>query len=234
MKKFSSVAGAGITALALGLALVGCGSDSSNEAGSSSETSSAEETTSEAAESDAPDPALPAGPNETIQDYIAQNGIEETGVKPGDPGSPTVTLPVPPGWQQRNDLPEAPYGAIFFPGTAVPANPPRVLALMSKLSGDVDPEAILEYAPGELRNMPGWAPMNEGVRGKQTGFDALQIAGTYEIDGKKGLIAQKTVVIPADDGVFVLQLNGYSDEGEVGLLGQATSAIDTQMNIEAP
>lgn len=231
MKKFSSVAGAGLTALALGLALVGCGSDSSNEAASSSETSAAE-TTSEAAESTEPAPS--AGPNETIQDYIAQNDIQETGVTRGAPGSPTVTLPVPPGWQQRTDLPEAPFGAIFFPGSAVPANPPRVLALMSKLTGDVDPEKILEYAPGELQNMPGWVPMNAGVRGQQTGFDAVQVAGTYEIDGQKGLIAQKTIVIPADDGVFVLQLNGYSDEQETGVLGQATSAIDTQMNIEAP
>lgn len=235
MKKLTSVAGAGITALALGLALVGCGSDSSTEATSSSTASSAEEETSTTStEAAAPTPAKPAGQNETIQDYIVQNDIQESGVKRGAPGAPTVNLPVPPGWQQRDDLPEAPYGAIFFPGSAVPDNPPRILALMSKLTGDVDTNTLLQYAPGELQNMPGWTPMNQGVRGQQNGFDAFQIAGGYEIDGRKGMIAQKTIVIPADDGVFVLQLNGYADESELGILGQATQAIDVQMNIVAP
>lgn len=234
MKKLTSVAGAGITALALGLALVGCGSDSSTEATSSSTTSSVEEETSTtSAEAASPTPAQPAGANETIQDYIVQNGIQESGVKRGDPGTPTVNLPVPPGWQQRDDLAEAPYGAIFFPGSAVPGNPPRILALMSKLTGDVDTEKLLQYAPGELQNMPGWQPMNPGTRNQLSGFEAFQIAGAYEIDGRKGMIAQKTVVIPADDGVFVLQLNAYADQSEAPLLGDATALIDQQTKITA-
>jgi hypothetical protein len=232
MKKLTSVAGAGITALALGLALVGCGSESSTEASSSSETGSAQEETS--ATSEAADPSTPAeaaGPNETIQDYIVQNNIEEAAVKPGDPGTPAVDLPVPSGWQKRDDIAEAPYGALVFPGTKVPDNPPRVLALMSKLTGDVDPAALLKYAPGELKNMPGWQPMNQGAPSQQSGFEAIQIAGTYDAGGKKGLIAQKTVVIPAEGSVYVLQLNAYADETEVATLGQATRVIDEQMTI---
>ncbi|AQA02081.1 hypothetical protein BVC93_06170 [Mycobacterium sp. MS1601] len=231
MKKFTSVAGAGVTALALGLALVGCGSDSSTEATSSS--SSAEESTAEStsAAAESTEPAAPAGPNETIQDYIVSNGIQESTVKRGDPGVPVVNMPVPPGWQQRDNIPEAPFGAIVFTGTAVPANPPRILALMSKLTGDVDPQAILDYAPGELENMPGWQPMNPGTRNQLSGFDAFQIAGAYAIDGRKGMIAQKTVVIPADDGVYVLQLNAYSDEQEAPVLGNATQVIDEQTTI---
>jgi Probable lipoprotein LpqN len=232
MNKLTSVAGAGITALALGLALVGCGgSDSTTEATSSSATSSAEEETSTTTEEAEPTtPAEAAGPNETIQDYVKENGFQETVIKRGEPG-PTVDLPVPDGWQQTDQLPEAPYGAIVYTGSAVPNNPPRILALMSKLTGDVDPAAILDYAPGELKNMPGWAPANEGQRNTLSGFEASQTAGAYEIDGKKGLIAQKTVVIPADDGVYVLQLNAYSDASEAQVLGQATEIIDQQTTI---
>ena len=130
MNKLTSVAGAGITALALGLALVGCGgSDSTTEATSSSATSSAEEETSTTTEEAEPTtPAEAAGPNETIQDYVRENGFQETVIKRGDPG-PTVDLPVPDGWQQTDQLPEAPYGAIVYTGSAVPNNPPRILEI---------------------------------------------------------------------------------------------------------
>lgn len=237
--KLTSVAGAGITALALGLALVGCGSDSSTEststeATSTEATSSAEETSespSPAAESSTP--SVPAGPNETIQDYIAANGIQEQAVARDQPGVPVVNLPVPPAWEARDNIPEAPFGAIVFPGTQVPDNPPRVLALMSKLTGDVDPDAILEYAPGELENLPGWQPMNQGSRNQLSGFDAFQIAGAYEIDGREGMIAQKTVVIPAADGVYVLQLNAYASQQETEVLEAATQFIDEQTTITA-
>lgn len=228
MKNLTSVAGAGVTALALGLALVGCGSDSSTEATSSSPSSSAAEATSSVEEPTTE--AEAAGAVETIQDYIAENNIQETAIKRGDPG-PTINLPVPPGWQQTDKLPGSPYGAVIFPEGTVPSNPPRILAVLSKLTGDVDPEKILEYAPGELLNMPGYTPGNEGERNTLAGFDAFQLGGTYAIEGKKGMIAQKTVVIPADDGVYVLQLNAYSDESEAGILAEATSVIDEQTTI---
>ncbi|MGB3482004.1 MAG: LpqN/LpqT family lipoprotein [Mycobacterium sp.] len=234
MKKFTSVAGAGVTALALGLALVGCGSNSDTEATGSSETTSAEETTGaedeEAAPTETSDAALPAGPNQTIPDFIRQNGLQESAVRRGDPG-PTVNIPVPAGWRQTDQLPEAPYGAIVYPESAVPNNPPRILALMSKLTGDFDPAEILDYAPGELENMPGYQGANDGVRDTLSGFESVQLGGTYEIDGKKGMIAQKTVVIPAEDGAYVLQLNAYSDESESSILAEATNIIDAQTTI---
>jgi hypothetical protein len=229
MKKLTSVAGAGITALTLGLALVGCGgSDSSTEATSS--TSGAEESSTSSEEAAATTPAEAAGPKETIQDYVKQNDIQEVAVQPGDPMAPTIALPVPTGWQQTDQLPNAPFGAIVFTQSKVPDNPPRVLALMSKLVGDVDTQALLDYAPGELQNMPGWVG-NEGKRITLSGYDAFQIGGTYEIDGKKGMIAQETVVVPAEDGVFVLQLNAYSDQSEAQILTDATITIDNEVVI---
>lgn len=226
MKKFTSVAGAGITALALGLGLVGCGSDSSTEASSSSATSSEEETSSTP-------PPPPSSPTESIADYITKNGLEETAVRPGEAGAPTVNLPVPPGWQRRDDIPEAPFGAFVFPGSAVPASPPRILALMSKLTGDVNPEDLLQYAPGELRRLPGWQPIDEGSPGELMGFDTAQVAGSYQTGPTRGVIAQKTVVVPAEDGAYVLQLNAYGDETEAGILTQGIQAIDQQMAVIA-
>jgi hypothetical protein len=40
-----------------------------------------------------------AGPNPTIASYIKDNNIQEAPVKRGDPGSPTIDLPVPDGWE---------------------------------------------------------------------------------------------------------------------------------------
>ncbi|MGB3480773.1 MAG: LpqN/LpqT family lipoprotein [Mycobacterium sp.] len=228
MKSLTSVAGAGITALAVSLALVGCGSDSSTEADNSTVTASAEGETST---TERPEPAPPASPDETIQDYIVKNGLRESSVSPGDAGSPTVNLPVPPGWQRRDDLPEAPYGAFFYPTSAVPANPPRILVLMSELTGDVDPNDLLQYAPGELRGMPGFVPTNEGSRSQLMGFESAQVAGTYLAGGRNGVVAQNTIVIPADDGAFVLQLNAYADETEAGIVSQGIQAFDQQMAI---
>jgi hypothetical protein len=218
MKRLSAVAGAGITVVAMSLALVGCGSDTKTEEKTSAEKTTTSETTTskETTTSAAPTPEA-AGPNKTIQDYIKENNIQETVIKRGDPG-PTIDLPVPDGWKATDSLPEAPYGAIVYEKTEAPDNPPRILAIFSKLTGNVDPREILALAPGELRNLPGY----DGP---------TVIGGTYEQDGKKGMIAQKTVVIPADDGVYVLQLNAYSTEAEANILMDGTSVIDEQTKI---
>ena len=101
-----------IAAVALGLSLAGCGSDTKTEpSGKESTTSSEATSTSGAAPST---PAKPAGQNYTIVDYIRDNGIVETPVKRGDPGSPTIDLPVPPGWAEAGSrTPKWAYDAIL-------------------------------------------------------------------------------------------------------------------------
>ncbi len=90
--------GTAIAVVALGLALAGCGSDTK----SAPSVVGVEQQLSRAASRAAPRrprrQRQPAGKNETIADYIKQNGITETPVKRGDPGSPTIDLPVPAGW----------------------------------------------------------------------------------------------------------------------------------------
>ena len=150
----------------------------------------------------------------------------------GDPGSPTIDLPFPPGWADAgNRTPEWAYGAILATDPAMAQDPPTIIALVSKLTGNVDPAKILEYAPGEIKNLPGYDGAKEGSPSTLGGFDATQIGGTYTKGGVKRAIAQKTVVIPGQDGLYVLQLNADGTEDQMGALMDATSVIDEQTTI---
>ena len=228
MRTHTTAGGAAIVLLALGLALSGCGSDSKSGDSSSSSKASSSASSSSAA----PTPA--AGANPTIADYIKEKGITETPVKRGDPGSPTVNLPTPEGWVDAGaKTPEGAYGTIYFADPAMAADPPSITAIMSKLTGDVDPAQIFKLAPGELKNLPGYENAGDGSDAKLGGFDAYQVGATFVKDGAKRLIAQKTVVIPAADGngIFVLQLNATGTEDQIQPLMDATSKIDEQTTI---
>jgi hypothetical protein len=110
-------------------------------------------------------------------------------------------------------------------------DPPSVIALVSKLTGNVDPAKILQYAPGEIKNLPGYDGAAEGTPSTLGGFDATQIGGTYTKHGVKRAIAQKTVVIPGRNGLYVLQLNADGTEDQMGALMDATNVIDKQTTI---
>ncbi|HEX2284345.1 MAG TPA: LpqN/LpqT family lipoprotein [Mycobacterium sp.] len=219
-----------IAAVALGLGLAGCGSDTKSEPTAKETTTEATTTTTGAA---APTTsAQAAGPNYTIVDYIRDNGITEAPVKRGDPGSPTINLPFPAGWEDAGPrAPQWAYGAIISTDPAMAQDPPTIIALVSKLTGNVDPAKILEFAPGEIKNLPGYEGADTGSPSTLGGFDATQIGGTYTRDGVKRAIAQKTVVIPGQDGLFVLQLNADGREEQMTALMDATSVIDEQTTI---
>ncbi|OBA87511.1 hypothetical protein A5662_26010 [Mycobacteriaceae bacterium 1482268.1] len=213
--------GIAILAVVLGLGLAGCGSDEKKAA----------PTTSSSTAAAAPSPQAPKPT--TIPDYIKQNGIKETPVKRGEPGTPEINLPTPAGWEDlAPQTPQWAWGGIKF--TADPAmadNPPTIIALVSKLQGNVDPAKILEYAPGEMKNLPNYQGNGVGSASKLGGFDAWQVGGMYTKDGVKHAVAQKTVTIPAADGLFVLQLNAEGTEDQMGVLMDATKVIDEQTTI---
>jgi hypothetical protein len=218
-----------VAAIAVGIGLSGCGSDTKSEPTTSKETSATSETTTSKA---APSTSAQAGANKTIVDYIKENGIVETPVHRGDAGSPTIDLPFPPGWEDAgNRTPEWAYGAMLATDPAFAQDPPTIIALLSKLAGNVDPAKILEFAPGEIKNLPGYEGSQEGSPSTLGGFDATQIGGTYVKNGVKRAIAQKTVVIPGQDGLYVLQLNADGTEDQMGALMDATSVIDEQTTI---
>ena len=225
MKKLRA-GGIAILALAVGLGLSGCGSDDKKvEASSSSSTSSSA--------SQAPKSREAAKPNLTIPDYIKQNAITESPVKRGDPGSPEINLPLRPGWEDMGPgtPPWAWSGMKFTGDPAMAASPPTIIALLSKLQGNVDPAKILEFAPGEMKNLPGYEGDGVGSASQLGGFDAWQVGGTYVKGSAKHAVAQKTVVIPGADGLFVLQLNADGTEDQMGVLMDATGVIDEQTTI---
>jgi hypothetical protein len=219
-----------VAAIAIGIGLSGCGSDTKSEPSTSKQTSAESSTTPSKA---APTSSAPAAvPNKTIVDYIKENGIVESPVHRGDPGSPTIVLPFPPGWEDAGSrTPGWAYAAIVSSDPAMAQDPPTIIALVSKLTGNVDPAKILEYAQGEIKNLPGYDGAAEGSPSTLAGFDATQIGGTYTKDGVKRAIAQKTVVIPGQDALYVLQLNADGTEDQMGALMDATSVIDEQTTI---
>jgi len=219
---------AAIATAALGLTLVGCGSD--NKSGTNATSSSTSTSASAPATSSATSTAPGAQAHKTIADYISDNKITETPVHRGDPG-PTVNLPMPAGWKVAEGDTGTSYGGIVLAQPANPADPPTIVAQLSKLTGDVDQAKLIQYASGDLQNLPGY----DGSAGNAStlgGFQAWQLSGSYTKNGTKRTAAQKTVVIPAQGAVFVLELDADSLDSDQGVLMDATDVIDDQTTIK--
>jgi hypothetical protein len=224
MNKTMTVTTAGLAAFAMCFALAGCNSGDKTESKTmtSSSTSASATTSSETSPT-----AGAAGKHMTIRDYIKENNVTEQAVKRGDPTAPKIDLPTPPGWKDAGRAtPEWAWGAIVYTNPGANADPPSVIAIVSKLTGNVDPAKVLEYAPGELQNLTDFEPLSEPTKTTLSGFDAVQLGGTYKKDGKQRLVGQKTVVIPGQDGLYVLQMNADAPKGQEGPLMDATSVID--------
>ncbi len=127
--------------------------------------------------------------------------------------------------------PDWAYGAIVYDTPADPNDPPDMYAIASKLTGNVNAADILDDAPAQLQDLTDFKQLAEPTRSTLSGFDAVEYAGTYTNEGTKRFVAQKTVVVPAKDGLFVLQLNGESLEAEQDVVLDATKTIDEQTTI---
>jgi serine/threonine-protein kinase len=166
----------------------------------------------------------------TIADYIKENRIAETIVHRGDPGAPVITVPMPPGWfDATTRLQPPPYFAIVHETPGNP-DPPTVRTLVSKLQGDVDIQRLLDYAPNELKNLPG-AEVQQNTLGKVDGLDAVQVRGTYLNEGQRRVVAQTTVVIPSPSGLYIFQANGNTAEPFANTLDDVMAAINNETKI---
>ena len=220
MKKITTVASA---AAAVGLVLVGCAPPSEQ---ASTATASPAPTVFQSAET---------GQNTTLHKYIVDNKIAEVPFKATDPGTPVIDFPFPPDWSDAGDqTPDWAYGAIVYDKPKDPADPPFMTAIASKLTGNVDPAKILEYAPGQLNDLPEFKEISAPERDSLGGFDAIDYAGTYTWEGKPRVIGQQTIVIPGKDSLFVLQLNADAPEGEEQVVIDAAKIISEQTKITAP
>ena len=223
MKMLAAVTGVAIAA-ALSFGLPGCGSASkSNPTGTAATKSPAKP---------APRSGNAPGPNPTITTYIQDNDIAETQVHRGDPGAPTINLPFPAGWADAGqDTPDWAYDAIVFNGPHSKDYTPSIVAVVSKLTGNVDAQKIIGLAPGELNNLTDFRPTDPGSTSTLAGFPGYQLSGTWVQDGQTKIVAQKTVVVAGKDGVYVLQLNSDGLENQTDIVGPATDIIDRQTTV---
>ncbi len=234
--KRTAITGTAAIAATVTVLLSGCGSDTKTAPSTSTAASGTTGSSATAAPSSKPKVAPrdegAKGPNPTIASYIQENNIQETPVKRGDAGSPTIDLPVPDGWEPAGDnTPDWAYGAIVYTGPEGAEYTPSIVALVSKLTGNVDPQKIIDLAPGELNNLPGWKPMNAGATSTLGDYPAYQLGGTWTQDGQTKIVAQKTVVVPGSDGLYVLQLNADGLENQADIISAATDVIDSQTKI---
>jgi probable lipoprotein LpqN len=230
MKKSTAI-GVAIAAISVTVGVVGCGKESkpsspSSSASTSTSTSASASTTASPTSTS----AQASGPNETIADYIKQNNIQETNISHSTAGAPTIDLPVPDGWTKIPESPDAPYGGIVFTTPTDPNDPPKITAVFDKLTGNVDTDKLLSYAPGEVKNLPGYDG-GDGEKNSLSGFPAYQLGGNYMKNGTQRVIAQKTVVIQASDGIYVLQINAQGPEPDKTPLMDATNVIDDKTTI---
>jgi len=220
---------AGLTFVALSVALAGC--SPSNEQSAADTT----ESTSSAAAAPTESADYPELESATLNQYIVDNDIAETPFADGDPGTPKIEFPIPDGWSSAgDDTPDWAFGAIKYDNPVDPEDPPAVIAIASKLTGDVDPAKILEYAPGQLDGLPGFEPIGEPEKDSLGGFEAIDYVGTYMWEGKKRIVGQQTIVIPGKDALFVLQLNGDALDGQQDVVIDAADIIAEQTKITLP
>ena len=175
-----------------------------------------------------------SGSGMTIPQYFADNGITATPVRRGEPGTPVISFGVPRGWSDAGpEAPEGAYGAAFYDSSVDADYPSSIVAILSKLSGDADPQKVLEAAPGELEALPDYTVVSKPKASTMSGFDAIQLSGLYtREDGEERIIAQKTVVIPAQDGLYVLQMNADGPKDEARVIQEATVVLDAESTIK--
>jgi hypothetical protein len=236
MRRTAAVNGVAVAIVALGIGAVGCGSNStpSNTTSSTASTATTAAPTSTAKPQSkvAPRTTVP-GPNPTIDSYIQQNGITQTPVHRGDPGAPTINFPIPDGWADAGaDTPPTAIWAVVDNGPEAAKYTPSIVATMTKLSGgDLDPQKLLDLAPGELKNLPGFQPKGEGSEDALADFPANEFGGTWTQDGQTKAVAQKTVVITKGDDVYLLRLNIDCLADQMDQVIPATSTIDDKTTI---
>ena len=173
-----------------------------------------------------------SGPNRTLKDYVAENQITQTAVRRGEQGSPDIYIPLPWGWYDAGaETPDWAFGELLYKWPGDLDEPPNIVILLSKLTGNVDPAEVLEYSTGELKNLPDYTQVSDPNQSKLSGFDAVQLAGVYKRDGQDRLIAQKTVVIPGKGGLYVLQMNADAPKTAAPTMFAATQAIDETTRI---
>ena len=232
MKRTLTSTGTTIAVVAIAIGLAGCGSSpSSNNAAGKSSTVATSATAATPQSKVAPR-ITAQGPNPSIASYFDQSHITATPVHKGDPGAPTINFPIPDGWADAgSDTPATAYWAIVDNGPEATKYTPSIVATLSKLDGDVDPQKLIELAAGATKNLPGFKQMGDGNEDNLGGFPAYQLGGTWTQDGQTRAVADKVVVINGNDNIYLLELNADCLPDQVEKALPATVTIDEKTTI---
>src|ERR1700759_1068433 len=225
----ASSSGAAIAIGAIAVGVAGCSSSPSNDAaGKTSTTGSAGASATTAKPQSKVAPRITAqGPNPSIASYLDQNPTTATPGHKGAPGPPPVNFPIPDGWADAGpDPPPTAYWAIVDTGPEAAKYSPSIVATLSKLDGDVDPQKLIELAAGGTKNLPGFKQMGEGSEDNLGGSPAYQLGGTWKQDGQEKAVADKVVVINGNDNIYLLELNADCLPDQVEKALPATITID--------
>jgi Probable lipoprotein LpqN/TIR domain len=172
-------------------------------------------------------PPVPTTSNETIADYLTNNSIQEVTITPGTQGAPKIDFPVPEGWTRPPDGTDAAYFKIGFLTPTDPKDSPKMVATVTKLTGDVDTEKLLATAPDEVTELPGYTGYNgdDVVLGTLGGFPASRFSRSYTGKGIPRLFFQNTVVVEDVDGTYLVQLKAEGPEADAPALTAAERVI---------
>ncbi|WP_418002908.1 LpqN/LpqT family lipoprotein [Mycobacterium sp. PDNC021] len=226
---------AAVVVVLIGVVLLNSGGDSSGSSDASGTSSQSSGVDKPASSSHKPTPPLLVGTPgnyQTIATYLKSNNIPEALVHRNEPGAPVVTMPMPPGWVDAGpQTPAFAYESIVYNGPSAGAYRPSATALISRLGPNADAQKILDFAPGELNNLPGFTATDPGTPGTVDGHKSFQIAGSWNSNGVTKLITQNTVVIQDGTGLYVMQINidGVADQAEI--IKQITEAVDRDTKI---
>src|ERR1700742_1994633 len=235
MKRTAASGGATIAIVAIAIGLAGCGSSSTNTSGAGNSSASGSTPTSATAakpQSKVAPRLSVDGPNPSIASYFKDSHITATPVHKGDPGAPVVNSPIPDGWADAGpDTPPTAYWAIVDAGPEAAKYSPSIVATLSKLDGDVDPQKLIELAAGGTKNLPGFKQMGEGSEDNLGGSPAYQLGGTWKQDGQEKAVADKVVVINGKDNIYLLELNADCLPDQVEKALPATITIDEKTTI---
>ena len=227
--KRTAITGAAVAVLATSIAVAGCGSSPSGNNAASNTSASASAT---------PQPKVAPritadGPNPTIAGYFKDAHITATPVHKGDPGAPTINFPIPDGWADAGpDTPPTAYWAIVDNGPEAAKYTPSIVATLSKLGGNVDPQKLIDLAAGSTKNLPSFAAHGNGTEDNLGGFPAFQIGGTWTQNGQVKAVADKVVVINGkDDVIYLLELNADAFPDQIEKALPATVTIDEKTTI---
>jgi hypothetical protein len=231
--KRTAISGAAIVIAAASIAVAGCGGSEPSKSNAGNSSASAGAGANGAPQSKVAPRLSPDGPNPTIAGYFKDAHINAKPVHKGDPGAPTINFPIPDGWADAgSDTPPNAYWAIVDNGPEAAKYTPSIVATVSRLEGDVDPQKLIELAAGATKNLPGFKQMGDGNEDNLGGFPAYQLGGTWTQDGKEKAVAEKVVVINGkDDVIYLLELNADALPDQVPKALPATITIDEKTTI---